>query len=123
MDDFPLNVFRRLELDGRPIGVVRTDRGFYAVRDRCPHQGADICSGIVTGIIDASGPMQYTYSDEALVVVCPWHRWEFALEDGTSVGQVTKKRLVTYSVDVEDGQVYVSKRARREQPSGVTAPG
>jgi nitrite reductase/ring-hydroxylating ferredoxin subunit len=105
--EFALNAFRILEINGRPVGVVRTEQGFYAVRNRCPHQGADICAGRVAGTMLPSDPQEYRYSEDQLVVVCPWHRWEFALDSGRSVGDVTRKRLVTYPVEVVGDDVFV----------------
>lgn len=113
--DFEPGCFRVFELQGRPIGVVRTEQGFFAVRNRCPHQGADICAGLVTGTMEPSAPGEFSYSEDRLVVVCPWHRWEFELATGESYGQVTRKRLVTYEVEVEDGEVYVLMKGRRER--------
>jgi nitrite reductase (NADH) small subunit len=105
VDDFEPGRFHVFELQGRPVGVVRTEQGFFAVRNRCPHQGAGICAGIVTGTMEPSAPGEFSFSDEALVVVCPWHRWEFELATGESYGRVTRKRLVTYEVEVEAGEV------------------
>jgi nitrite reductase/ring-hydroxylating ferredoxin subunit len=65
--------------------------------------------------MEASAPGEFSYSDEKLVVVCPWHRWEFELGTGESYGRVTRKRLVTYEVEVENGEVYVLMKGRREQ--------
>ena len=115
VDDFEPDRFRVFELQGRPVGVVRTEQGFYAVRNRCPHQGANICAGLVTGTMEPSAPGEFSFSDERLVVVCPWHRWEFELATGESYGRVTGKRLVTYEVEVEDGDVYVLMKGRRER--------
>jgi nitrite reductase/ring-hydroxylating ferredoxin subunit len=115
VDDFEPGRFRVFELQGRPVGVVRTEQGFFAVRNRCPHQGADICAGLVTGTMEPSAPGEFSYSEEKLVVVCPWHRWEFELTTGESYGQVTRKRLVTYEVEVEDGEVYVMMKGRKER--------
>ena len=111
--DFELNVFRLFTLAGRPVGVVLTEQGFFAMRNRCPHQGADICAGRVSGTMLPSDPQEYRYSEETLVVVCPWHRWEFDLGTGHSVGQVTRKRLVTYPVELVDGEVFVVLKAAR----------
>jgi 3-phenylpropionate/trans-cinnamate dioxygenase ferredoxin subunit len=113
VDDFELGRFRVFELAGRPVGVVRTEDGFYAVRNRCPHQGADICGGWVTGTHVPSPPGSYTYSEERMVVQCPWHRWEFDLATGESVEHVAAKRLVTYAVSVQDGEVYVQMKGGR----------
>ena len=121
VEEFELDRFRVFEIDRKPVGVVRTDRGFYAVRNRCPHQAADICAGRVTGTMLPSRPHEYRYDDETRVVICPWHRWEFDLADGASVGPVTNKRLVTYAVEVDGDDVYVKMRARRRrraEPAG-----
>jgi nitrite reductase/ring-hydroxylating ferredoxin subunit len=112
-EDFPDTQFRVFELEGRPVGVVKTPRGFYAVRNRCPHQGADVCAGTVGGTMVAAGPHEYRYSEDVMVVACPWHRWEFELQTGASFGGITNKKLVTYPVEVEDGQVYVMMRGGR----------
>jgi nitrite reductase/ring-hydroxylating ferredoxin subunit len=113
VSDFELGVFRVFTIAGRPVGVVRTSRGFFAVRNRCPHQGAPICSGWIGGTMLPSPPHEYRYSDERLMVMCPWHHWEFNLDTGASVEHVAKHRLVTYDVEVEDGDVYVDLRAKK----------
>jgi nitrite reductase/ring-hydroxylating ferredoxin subunit len=112
VDDFTLDEFRVFDLGGRPVGVVRTPDGFRAVRNRCPHQGADICAGRVTGTWRSHGPQHYEYDGTARIVICPWHRWEFDLQDGTSVARVTNKRLVTYAVEVDGADVYVLMKGR-----------
>ncbi len=114
VENFVLNEFQIFDLGRRhAVGVVSTAKGFYAARNHCPHQGASICSGRVGGSMVPSAPGQYAFSDDKLVVVCPWHRWEFELETGKSFGRVTHKKLVTYPVEVEDGQVYVIMRGER----------
>jgi nitrite reductase/ring-hydroxylating ferredoxin subunit len=111
--DFAAGRFKVFDLGGRPVGVVRTAQGFFAVRNRCPHQGANICEGTVGGTMVASSPHEYEYREDVLVVACPWHRWEFELNTGDSFGKVTNKKLVTYAVEVEDGEVYVMMRGGR----------
>jgi nitrite reductase (NADH) small subunit len=111
--DFTDGCFKVFDIGGRPVGVVKTAQGFYAVRNRCPHQGADICAGTVGGTMVASGPQEYEYRDDTLVVACPWHRWEFELATGESFGKVTNKKLVTYAVEVEGDEVYVMMRGGR----------
>ena len=113
IDEFPLDQFRVFRLDDRPIGVVRTRQGFFAVRNRCPHQGADICAGKVSGTMVPSKPFEYDYSEETLVLACPWHRWEFELATGRSFGRMTNKRLITYDVEVEGDRVFVAMKKGR----------
>jgi nitrite reductase (NADH) small subunit len=111
--DFEENTFRIYEVEGRSVGVVKTKAGFFAVNNTCPHQGAAICEGRVGGTMTASRPHQYAYSDDVLVASCPWHRWEFELATGRSYGNVTTRKLLTFEVLVQDGQVYVAGRKRR----------
>jgi 3-phenylpropionate/trans-cinnamate dioxygenase ferredoxin subunit len=113
VSDFELDAFKLFEIAGRSVGVIRTSRGFFAVRNRCPHQGAPICGGWIGGVMLPSPPHEYHYSDERLMVMCPWHHWEFDLDTGASVEHVAKHRLVTYDVVVEHGDVYVDARAKR----------
>ena len=114
VDEFEQDRFRTFVIEGRPVGVVRTAVGFFACRNRCPHQGADICAGVVSvGTMVPSRPMEYVYSDERCIVACPWHRWEFDLRNGEGIQGITKKRLVTYAVEVEDGRVAVLMRGRK----------
>jgi nitrite reductase (NADH) small subunit len=107
VDGFELDRFSVFELSGRAVGVVRTARGFYAVRNRCPHQGAEICAGRISGTMVSARPYEYVYSEETIVLCCPWHRWEFELATGRAYGKVTGKRLTTYPVELADDQVYV----------------
>jgi nitrite reductase (NADH) small subunit len=114
VSDFPLGVFKIYDIKKRPIGVVRTKAGFFAVRNRCPHQGAELCKGYVTGTHLPSDPQVYDYTDDRAVVQCPWHRWEFDLETGRTVEGVANKRVATYDVHVAGDDVYVNLRARKE---------
>lgn len=112
VEEFELDRFRVFDLNGRPVGVVRTPGGFYAVRNRCPHQGADLCAGRVMGRMRPSSPQVYDYDPDARIVICPWHRWEFDLQTGASVEAASGKRAVTYPVEIQDGQVYVLMKGR-----------
>lgn len=56
-----------VEYAGRPLCVVRTgEEEARVVADTCPHAGASLSAGRVY--------------DGCLV--CPWHAWEFRLDDG-----------------------------------------
>ena len=113
VEEFALDEFRVVEIPGGSIGVVRTATGFYAVRNRCPHMGADMCGNPVTRTTLPAGPFEYRLDEDSCVVRCPWHRWEFRIDDGRAIGGITRKRLVTYDVVVEDGQVYVLRGGGR----------
>ncbi|MDO8208896.1 Rieske 2Fe-2S domain-containing protein [Conexibacter sp. CPCC 206217] len=102
--DFPLGEFRLHEVEGREVAVIRTARGFFAIRNGCPHMGAPLCFGKVGGTMLPSDPDELVYGLEDEVVRCPWHAWEFHLATGRAVGGITSKRVIAYPVETgEDG--------------------
>ena len=61
-------------------------RRLYAYRNHCLHQGGPACEGIVRGkVVDIYGPdktfLGQTYDDDEPHIVCPWHGWEYKLQD------------------------------------------
>lgn len=119
VDAFVLNRFRIVDTPAGSVGVVRTDDGFYAVLNRCPHMGAPVCVGTdLTNSTTPSRPFEYRVGYQARVVRCPWHRWEFRVDTGESIGNTNKGRLLRFSVIVEGEQVYVEPRPiRAAQPT------
>jgi nitrite reductase/ring-hydroxylating ferredoxin subunit len=121
IDQYELDQFRIVEVPGGSIGVVRTARGFFAVRNRCPHMGADVCLGKITSTMLPAQPFEYRLGLESAVVRCPWHRWEFLVDTGESIGQITNKRLVTYEVEIDGDDVYVLRGGGRPREAVTSA--
>ena len=96
---------RRVEVNGRPVGVISVGEEFFAVHDRCPHMGASLCAGTVSGTFVESAPHELRYGRHDRVLRCPWHGWEFDLESGRSLLEPDRVGLKTYPVTVEDGVV------------------
>lgn len=101
---------RRLEIreaGGRSVGVFRDDDdSFYAVLNVCPHRGAPVCRGVLTGTMLPSAPGTFVPGLEGHVLRCPWHAWEYDVRSGESIGPVDRRNLTTYPVTVEGGVVY-----------------
>jgi nitrite reductase (NADH) small subunit len=116
LDELTLDEIRLVEVNGREIGIVRTTEGVFALGNRCPHQGAPICLGRVTGTMVASDPNEYVYGEEEIVVRCPWHGYEFSLRTGKSYGGVIKGRVPVYRVEVRDGVVHCSLERLPAEP-------
>jgi nitrite reductase (NADH) small subunit len=91
-----------LTLEGRSIGVFNIKGTYYAIRNRCPHQGAELCKGSVAGIMLPSEPGKYQYGRDGEIVRCPWHGWEFDITTGKSVFDPFSCLVKTYAVDVID---------------------
>jgi len=96
---------RVIDVDGRPVGVISVGQEFFAVSDRCPHMGASMCTGSLSGTMVAAGPQELVYGMADRVLRCPWHGWEFDLESGRSLLEPARVGLRTYRVTAEDGHV------------------
>jgi nitrite reductase (NADH) small subunit len=97
-----------VEVDRRSIGVFNANGRFYALRNRCPHQGAPLAEGPVSGTCLPSSPGEFVYAREGEILRCPWHGWEFDLTDGRSIHNPHRCRVKTYEVkeaDEEDERV------------------
>jgi nitrite reductase/ring-hydroxylating ferredoxin subunit len=96
---------RVVEAEGRRIAVLSVDDRFFALRDRCPHKGASLCLGTVSGTFLPSAPQEYRYGKDNMVLRCPWHGWEFDLETGQSLLQPDDVAVRVYRVTVDSGTV------------------
>jgi nitrite reductase/ring-hydroxylating ferredoxin subunit len=103
---------RIVSIGGRLIGVIRTEDAIYAVRNVCPHQGAELCRGDVGGTMLPSPAHEYVFGLRGRVLRCPWHGWEFDMETGKSVFDPDNVRVRTYPVTVEDGSIVIEMPAR-----------
>jgi nitrite reductase (NADH) small subunit len=96
---------RIVEVEGRPVGVVSVGEEFYAVSDSCPHMGASMCTGSLSGTLLPAAPHELVYGMDGRVIRCPWHGWEFDIESGRSLLEPRRFGLKTYRVSQQDGQV------------------
>ncbi len=93
----PTSVADVADLDGRPkvvrvggkqIALFRVEDRFYAVDNRCPHQGYPLAQG--------------TVRDGTLT--CDWHNWKFNLDDGRCILRGSED-VRSYAVTIVDGRV------------------
>jgi nitrite reductase (NADH) small subunit len=106
--DFPDGSARVVNVHGRSIGIVRVGAEFYAVRNTCPHQGAQLFKGgILKGTMLPSEPDELVYGMESLVIRCPLHGWEFDITSGNAVFGISNKRAVTYPIRIDEGRIFV----------------
>ena len=109
VDDFRAGAFTLVEIKGREYGVIRLPNGeFRTIRNACPHKAAPICAGIVGGTMLPSEPGELRFAMDGEVVVCPWHGYEFDLNDGRELFVDGPQKLRLFPTTVRDGAVYVT---------------
>jgi 3-phenylpropionate/trans-cinnamate dioxygenase ferredoxin subunit len=98
---------RKIALAGRvSVGLFNVDGAYYALANACPHMGAPLCAGQLTGTTLPSAPATYEWGEEGHVLRCPWHKWEFDVRTGESLFDPAV-RTRSYRAAVEDGDVVV----------------
>lgn len=100
-DEIPEGGRLIVDAGGRSIGVFRVGGRYYALLNRCPHQGAELCRGELVGVLESHRPGEYRFDSSRKLLVCPWHGWEFDLETGQSYFDPRRTRVRPYPVTVE----------------------
>jgi 3-phenylpropionate/trans-cinnamate dioxygenase ferredoxin component len=80
-----------VEVDGVAVVVVRCGNEFYAVEDRCTHDGEPLGGAEV----------------ENCQIVCPRHGAHFCLRTGEALTPPAYEPLRTYRVRVHDGRILI----------------
>jgi nitrite reductase/ring-hydroxylating ferredoxin subunit/uncharacterized membrane protein len=88
---------RRVEVNGKPVVLVRRGRRLHALGHICAHLGGPLGEG--------------TVQDDA--IVCPWHGSRFALEDGRVLDGPSAYPQPCFETRVRAGQIEV-RTTRRE---------
>ena len=88
---------------GREIGIFNVGGRYFALRNRCAHQGGPVCEGELLGRLTSSWPGEHDYDATVKLLECPWHGWEYDLTTGQSWFDPRSVRVRPYPVDVERG--------------------
>jgi nitrite reductase/ring-hydroxylating ferredoxin subunit len=118
-DEIPAGGRKILEVAGRSIGVFNVNGEFFAVRNRCPHQGGALCDGLLWGFLESSGPGEYRYSRQGEVLRCPWHGWEYDIRTGQSYFDPEQVRVRSYEVSVAAGSAILGAVESEDVPDGA----
>ena len=80
-----------MQVDGKKICLVHGLDGFYAVRDKCPHNGFPLSAGFCSDVNS---------------IVCPVHRYHFDLKTGRALSGLGE-RVETYPIEVRENGVFL----------------
>jgi len=106
------------------LGVFNVEGRIRAYRNICPHAGAPVCQGRVSGTTLPSRVYEYDYGRENCILRCPWHGWEFDLATGvhltdascrlkslpveiTAPAAAPGENLESFLAVIEDGIIHV----------------
>jgi len=102
--EIPERGSKLVEVKGRRIALFHVNGEYFALTDRCPHEGGSLCAGRLIGLVRSSEPGKYEYSRPHEMLQCSWHGWEFDIRTGQSWCDPESIRARTYAVSVEPGE-------------------
>ena len=103
VDEIPPGERKLVTIEGREDWRINVHGEFYALRNRCPHQGGALCKGRVSGFVTANVPGEYEYTRKGEILRCPWHGWEYDIKTGQSWVDPSSVRVRSYEVEVAQG--------------------
>ncbi|MFC8717165.1 non-heme iron oxygenase ferredoxin subunit [Kitasatospora saccharophila] len=86
------DVPKKVELNGVPVAIVRTDEGVFAINDTCSHANVSLSEGEV----------------EDCMIECWLHGSSFDLRTGKPSGLPATRPVAVYPVKIEGDDVLVS---------------
>ncbi|MBN8925432.1 MAG: Rieske (2Fe-2S) protein [Rhodospirillales bacterium] len=104
VDEIPPGQSKIVTVAGREIGVFNVADSFYALINRCPHEGAALCKGAVVGRFESDRPGEYRLTRRGEMLRCPWHGWEFDIKTGESWCHPESVKARAYNVTIVPGE-------------------
>ena len=80
-----------LQISHTSVCLTRTEEGYGAISNRCPHQGGPLGDGF----------LQNGY------VVCPWHGWEYHPCTGNAPSGYRDEAAIAYPVEEREDGLYI----------------
>lgn len=102
--DVPPDRAKIVTLNSRSIGIFNVKGSYHALLNVCPHRGASLCEGPVSGTTCPTDGREFVYGRENEIIRCAWHGWEFDIRTGQSWCDPDSIRARTYQVTVQPGE-------------------
>lgn len=114
IEEIPPGDRKIVEVAGRSVGIFNLSGEFFALRNRCPHQGAELCRGKLWGMVTASVPGEFDYQPGGEILSCIHHGWEFHIRTGQSLCDPARLRVASYEPEIADGEEILEQAAGSE---------
>lgn len=106
--DFPPGSKTVVAIGKLNLGVFNVDGTLYALPNICPHQFGPLCTGRVSGAIqaDEAHDWQSFWTLEGHILTCPWHGIEFDITTGVALA-TDRYKVRQYVVSVVGDEVRI----------------
>ena len=105
-DEVTVGGCKIVDVNGRSIGLFNVDGHYHALLNYCPHKGAELCAGPVTGTSMPTDKREFVYGRENALIRCAWHGWEFEIATGQCLLDATvRAKSYTVTVDADNNIV------------------
>jgi nitrite reductase/ring-hydroxylating ferredoxin subunit/uncharacterized membrane protein len=101
VDDLEVDQMKLLRVGDKRIVLARTEKGYVAFDDACPHKGGSLADGALA----------------CETVQCPWHGSQFDVTTGKVKQGPAEDPIATYDVEERDGRVIVDAVRHRRASS------
>ena len=107
--EIPRGQKRSYTIKNVPIVITHSQSGeFYAIYARCPHQHADLGTGVLGGLTAATQPGEdLQYSREGEILRCPWHGFSFDVTTGACLTPPDRLRVKTFPLAVDNQELFI----------------
>ncbi len=102
--EIPSGSRKIVTIRGREIGVFNHNGEYFALLNRCPHQGGELCKGTLVGLATSTRPGSFEWSRAGEMLKCPWHGWEYDIRTGQSWCDPNDTKVKAYDVTLEPGE-------------------
>ncbi|NTV99131.1 MAG: Rieske 2Fe-2S domain-containing protein [Chlorobiaceae bacterium] len=100
--ELPENTHKSVRAGERKYALFHYDGKITALDHACLHKGGDLGQGLVQ-----------TLEDGKRYVACPWHGWQYSLNDGMAPHGYSDRQAL-YDVKIEEGYILVSSEPQHE---------
>lgn len=101
-----------VDAGGRQLVLMRWQDDVYALRNICPHMSTTLSKGMVMAYRGGDVVGEILLDRENPVIACPWHQYEYTLEDGHCLTDAGL-RIRSYPVTIENGTIFVDLDGHR----------
>ena len=101
--EIPVGARKLVTVAGRPIAIFNVKGEYFAIFNRCPHQGASLCAGALTGLAFAEGVGKPGLTRDGEILICGNHGWEFDRRTGQSWFDPVRTKVRKFESEVASG--------------------